>query len=585
MSTETHAPESHPSDAPPRTSGALLRRTLRRRRRSLVGSTVLVTVWQVAELLVPVLIGVIIDRAVVTGDTARMAWWALVLVAHFVVLSLSYRFGARIGVHALQAESHALRTEVSAHVLSPRGARTERLPGDVLTVATTDAEMVAAVVRQVTFTAAAVIGLVVSAVVLAAIDLLLALVVLVGVPTVLAVTQLLSPRLARRSGVRQEALGRATGLASDFVRGARPLKGIGAEEVALDRYRLQSRQAATASMGAARWEGLMHGMTSGLSGVFLAVVALVAGVRAVEGDLAVGELVAVVGLSQFLSEPLRMLTYLIAQLAQSRASAERIVSFLASPPLVIAADSSAPASPAPDPSTPPLALEALTFGTLREVSIAAEPGTLTAVVVEDPAEAAALMTLLRGEAVPDAGAVLVGGVPVTEQTVEQVRRVLLVADHHVDLLEGTLLSNIDPAGRLGPEDLQRILVASAADELVEQATAGTAEHVTVGGTTLSGGQRQRLGLARALAADPPVLVLHDPTTSVDTMTEARIADGLRALRHPGGSGTRSTVVLTSSPALLARADVVVHLRHGRVRARDTHARLVHDDVYAAAVLR
>ncbi|WP_220451154.1 ABC transporter ATP-binding protein [Nocardioides dongkuii] len=583
MSTETHVPEPHLTDAAPRTSGALLRRTLRRQRRPLAASVALVTVWQVAELLVPVLIGVIIDRAVVTGDVARMAWWAVVLAGHFVVLSLSYRYGARIGLRALQTESHALRTEVSAHVLSPRGARTDRLPGDVLTVATTDAEMVAAVLRQVSFTAAAVVGLVVSAVVLAAIDLVLALVVLVGVPTVLGVTQALSPRLARRSEVRQEALGRATGLASDFVRGARPLKGIGAEEVALDRYRRQSRQAATASVGAARWEGLMHGMTSGLSGVFLAVVALVAGVRAVEGDLAIGELVAVVGLSQFLSEPLRMLTYLIAQLAQSRASAGRIASFLASPPLVLAADTPAAAPAAP--SRAPLALDAVGFGPLRDVSLAAEPGTLTAVVVEDPTEAAALMTLLRGEAVPDSGAVLVGGVALTAQTVDQVRSVLLVADHHVDLFEGTVLSNIDPTGRLGPDELQRVLAASAADELVAQAAAGTAEQVTVGGTTLSGGQRQRLGLARALAADPHVLVLHDPTTSVDTVTEARIAEGLRALRHPDGPGTRSTVVLTSSPALLARADVVVHLRDGLVRARGTHADLVRDEAYAAAVLR
>jgi len=574
----------------PTTPGALLRRTVRRHARTLAGASALVTVWQVAELMVPVLIGVVIDRAVVTGDGWQMLLWAAVFALHFVVLSLSYRFGARMGNRALHTESHALRTEVSAHVLSGRGARADRLPGDVVSIATADAEMVAFVVRQLMFTVAGAVGLLVSAVVLAAIDPVLALVVLVGVPCVLVVTQLLSPRLARRSAVRQEALGEAAGIASDLVRGIRPLKGVAGEDAALDRYRRRSQQAATASVGAARWEGVMQGMTEGLSGVFLAVVALVAGVRAVNGDIGVGEFVAVVGISQFLGEPLRMLTFLVAQLAQSRASAARIVDFLATPPLVLAtreqaADTDPSSSRSSAPSTPSLALRAVSYGPLADLTLDAEPGRSVAVVAEDPADAAALLILLRGEAAPDAGTVLVGGRPVGELGVEELHAALLVADHHVELFDGTMRSNVDPHTALDAERLARVLRASAADEVVAQGPAGLEEHVRVGGTTLSGGQRQRLGLARALAADPGVLVLHDPTTAVDAVTEARIAEGLHELRHAPGAPTRTTVVLTSSPALLARADVVVHLREGRVVARGSHHDLGADERYRAAVLR
>ncbi len=602
MSTRTHAPADAPRrtesattppvlDAghAPTTAGALLRRTVRRHARSLAGASALVTVWQVAELMVPVLIGVVIDQAVVTGDGWQMLLWAAVFALHFVVLSLSYRFGARMGNRALHTESHALRTEVSAHVLSAPGARADRLPGDVVSIATADAELVAFVVRQLMFTVAGAVGLVVSAVVLAAIDPVLALVVLLGVPCVLGVTQLLSPRLAARSAVRQEALGEAAGIASDLVRGIRPLKGVAGEDAARERYRRRSQQAATASVGAARWEGVMQGMTEGLSGLFLAVVALVAGVRAVNGDIGVGEFVAVVGISQFLGEPLRMLTFLVAQLAQSRASAARIVDFLATPPLVLATREASAAGegtrPDSRPASPSLELRAVSYGPLRDLTLLAEPGRFVAVVAEDPADAAALLTLLRGEAVPDSGTVVVGGRPVGELAVEQLHAALLVADHHVELFDATMRGNVDPHAALGEERLARVLHASAADEIVAQAPAGLEEHVRVGGTTLSGGQRQRLGLARALAADPGVLVLHDPTTAVDAVTEARIADGLHELRHAPGAPVRTTLVLTSSPALLAHADVVVHLRGGRVLAQGSHRDLGADERYRTAVLR
>lgn len=555
------------SEQPPATPGALLRRTLRRQRRRLAGSIALITLWQVCEAAVPVLIGVVIDRAVATGDVERLLLWGAVLCVHFTVLSLAYRFGARIGFRAGQEESHLLRTEVSAHVLSSRGARVDRLPGDVLAVATGDADMVAQVIDQVTFTVAGIAGLVVSAVVLATIDPLVAVVVLVGVPIVLVCTQVLAPRLAHRAHERQEAIGRATGLATDLVRGLRPLKGIGAERTAHSRYQVQSREAMGASIAAARWEGLLYGVTQTLSVAFLAVVALVAGKRALDGDMSIGELIAVVGLAQFVAEPMGMIAYLVAKLARSRASARRIVGLLAAPPLVEVGSRTA-TGPAG------LTLESVSEGSLQAVTIEVGPGETVALVAEDPADAGSLMHLLRGEGSPADGRLLVSGVPLTELTIDEAQRLLVVAEHHVDLFEGTLLSNIDPASRLDEGRFAAVLAASAAADLPD-------EPVTVNGMTLSGGQRQRLGLARALAADPPVLVLHDPTTAVDAVTEQRIAEGIDAVRRADGA----TLVLTSSPALLARADRVVHLVGGEVVAVGTHVELSSGEDYRTAVLR
>jgi putative ABC transport system ATP-binding protein len=108
--------------------------------------------------------------------------------------------------------------------------------------------------------------------------------------------------------------------------------------------------------------------------------------------------------------------------------------------------------------------------------------------------------------------------------------------------------------------------------------------VTDRGSSLSGGQRQRIGLARALLVDPPVLVLHDPTTAVDAVTEERIAEGLverRARRADGG-----TILITSSPALLGKAHRVVVLADGRVRHVGRHTELAGtDETYQRTVLR
>ncbi len=561
--------------AVPPTASALLRRTVRRNRRRLAGAVALITSWQVCESLVPVVIGVFIDRAVATGDVEQLVLWSLVMCGLFGVLSLSYRFGSRLGFGALQRESHLLRTEVSGRVLDARGARTDRLPGDLLSIATGDAERAATFLQQLVFTTAAVFGLCVSAVVLAVIDPLLALVVLLGVPAVLAVTHLLSAPLARRSEARQAAVGRATGVAADLVQGLRPLKGIGAEDAAVARFRTASREAATASVAAARWEGVMYGVTRWLSGGFLVAVALVASQRALQGEIGIGELIAVVGLAQFVAEPINLLSYMVAQVAQSRASAGRIVDFLGSAPLVHEGADTATAGA--------LVLDGVSHGTLHDVSLEVAPGRLVALAVEDPADAASLMALLRGEALPTSGRVCLGGRVLTDLRIESARSLLLVADHHVDLFAGTLRSNVDPGARLDPPRLARVLEASAADDVVAQSPDGLEEHVDVDGTALSGGQRQRIALARALAVEAPVLVLHDPTTAVDAVTEHRIAAALHDVRHREGSN--ATLLLTSSPALLARADTVVHLRGGRVVGVGTHADLVAHDDYRRAVLR
>lgn len=173
----------------------------------------------------------------------------------------------------------------------------------------------------------------------------------------------------------------------------------------------------------------------------------------------------------------------------------------------------------------------------------------------------------------EAGTLLLDGVDARSLDPRVLPGVLRISPHTPHLFAGTVVGNITgPDGGPLPEALLR---ASGVDELVDLFADGA-------GANLSGGQQQRIVLARALAGTPRTRVLVDPTTAVDSVTEARIAEGLRELRAGERQGT--LVVVTTSPTLLAVADEVVLVGDGALR-RATHAELLVDDSYRAVVSR
>ncbi|MFF0055733.1 ABC transporter ATP-binding protein [Streptomyces microflavus] len=558
------------------TSGrGVIRRAVKGQRRDVVVGSLLGAAHQTGEALVPVLIGLIVDRAVVRPDGGALAAWLVVLAVVYAMLSYGFRFGARAGERAAEQAAHQLRLDVVRRVLAPYGgAEAGRPPGALVNVATEDARRVGALNMALTLGIAAVVGVVAGAVLLLRASVPLGLLVLIGAPVLMALGHYLARPLEHRSEAEQERAAHASGVAADLVAGVRVLKGLRAERAAVARYRTTSQASREANVRAARAAALQTGLMLTLTGAFIALVALVGGRLVLSGSIGLGALVSAVGLALFLPGPISVLAWVGAELARARASAARIADVLAAP----GETTGGTAEPA-TPATGELRLHGLGHAGLDGIDLTVRPGEHLGIVVTDTADAATLLRCLARRCDPDRGRIELDGTPVTELAPAALRSALLVAEHDAQLFDGSLLDNVTAAAPAGA-DPRPAMDAAAVDEVAATLPGGTAGRIGERGSSLSGGQRQRVALARALAADRSVLVVHDPTTAVDAATEARIATGIRRARTG-----RTTVLVTSSPALLAATDRVVLIDGGTITAEAPHEDLVRDHpVYRTAVL-
>lgn len=211
-----------------------------------------------------------------------------------------------------------------------------------------------------------------------------------------------------------------------------------------------------------------------------------------------------------------------------------------------------------------------------------QAGELVGVAPDDPAQGAELARRLGryGPEADGAPAAELGGTPLRSLPVAEVRRRILVAQGDAQLFAGPLGEALGGPGASEAAVTQALHVAAAQDA-VDAIPGGRRGLLASRGRTLSGGQAQRLRLARALLAEPEVLVLIEPTSAVDAHTEAAIASRLRAARQG-----RATVLITTSPLLLDAADRVAYLAGGRVTAAGRHRDLLSaSPAYADAVTR
>jgi putative ABC transport system ATP-binding protein len=564
-----------PDTQRPRPGSDILRTALRRNVVAMVWGTVLMGLYQAGETAFPIALGLIVEHTM-KGDrnlgSLGVSIGALAVI--ITTVSLSWRFGMRVLQKANTTEAHRWRVRVAACGLQPVARDVDLKSGEVLTIATEDADQTADIIEVVPLLISSLVAVLIAAVALGLADVRLGLLVIVGTVAILSILSVMSKRIGTSTREQQARVARAGAKVADLITGLRPLHGFGGNHQAFLSYRKVSTEAKHQSITVARVNGVYAGTALALNAILAAAVTLTAGWLAFDRQITIGELVMAVGLAQFIIEPLKLFSEMPKYVMIARASAERMALVLSAPPVTT-----------PGPQRPAaggdLEIDCVRYGTLRKLKLQVSAGEFVAIAAYQPRAAADLASILAVNVPPDAyeGVVRVSGQELADLSIEAVREHLLVNPYDGEMFAGTLRTNIDPSGtsRTVPEAVE----ASMLTDVVALHREGLDYGVRDRGANLSGGQRQRLSLARALAADTDVLVLHDPTTAVDAVTEQLIARNLAKLRRG-----RTTIVLTSSPALLDAADRVLVLDDGVITAEDTHRNLLaKDEAYCLAVAR
>ncbi|MBB5962860.1 ABC transporter transmembrane domain-containing protein [Planomonospora venezuelensis] len=523
-------------------------------------------VWWIAMALVPIAVGAGID-AVRTKDTQALLTSGAAVLVLGAVQAVTGTLRHRMAV--FNWLSAAYRTvQVTARQATRLGATLPRRvsTGEVVSVGNSDIAHIGNAMDILLRAVGSLFAIAAMTVILIRISPPLGLMVLVGVPVMtVAVAPLLRP-LHRRQRDHRELQGELSTRAADIVAGLRVLRGVGGEQVFAGRYAAESQKVRHAGVRVAAAESVLEGAQILLPGLLIAGVTWLGAAFALQERISPGELVAFYGAAVFLIAPMRTLTEAADKLAKGHVAAGRVVRILNLEPEVTGG--------AARPGA------AHSGGLLRDVAsgAAVRPGIFTAVAAAVPEEAIAVADRLGRYTDGD---VDFGDVPLDTLPLAEVRRRILVADNGAALFAGRLRDELDVTGQASDEDLAAALRAACAEDIVEALPDGLDGRVAEAGREFSGGQRQRLRLARALAADPEVLILVEPTSAVDAHSEARIADRLAATR-----AGRTTLVCTTSPLVLDRADHVIYIEEGVVQAQGTHRELLASaPAYTATVTR
>ncbi len=552
-----------------------LRWVARGQRRTLVGGVFFGVIWMVSQALFPAAVGQAIDLGIIADNRRALLTWGGVLVALGVIGALAGTMRHRFAVENWLRASFRCVQLIGYKAADTGEALPRRMPtGEVVATVASDSMRLGGLYDVSARFAGAIVSYVVVAVILLSKSRPLGLVVLIGVPILVSSLSLILRPLQRRQAEQREQSGKLTTLGADTVAGLRVLRGIGGEQQFLRRYQEQSQRVRVVGVHVAGVQASLDAAQVLLPGVFVVLVTWLGARFALDGTITPGDLVQFYGYAAFLVMPLRTATEFADRATRAYIAARKIIRVLSTEPDTTDATAAAGTNDPNDGAN-------LAAGAKDVVepahgvpltdpasNVTINAGQLTAIVSARPEESRALADRL-GRFGRTRTEVHLDGVAIADLPLATVRRRIVVSEIDPRLFTGSLREELDPHGIHDDEAILSALMVASGEDVMEALPSGLDSDVEERGRSFSGGQRQRLALTRALLTNAETLVLVEPTSAVDTHTEARIATRLASAR-----AGRTTVVMTSSPLMLDQADAVILLADGVAAARGTHKELM-----------
>ena len=381
----------------------------------------------------------------------------------------------------------------------------------------------------------------------------------------------------------QQRIAELTAEAEENVSGVRVVKSFAQEERQLRRFENSVGRVFDQAIYATRIQALYTPMISFLPNLGLAAILFVGGREVIDGSLTVGQFTAFYAYLLMLISPMRTLGYMLGAAQRATASGARIFQILDRYPEMTTPPGAPPLPEGAGRVT--LSSASFTFAgspkpALSDIDLEIEAGSTVALVGAMGSGKTALVSLLPRLYDVSSGSVSIDGADVRSVDLVSLRRAIATVNDDPFLFSATVHDNIS-YGRSDAtrEEVRAAARAAQADAFISALPDGYDTLVGERGLTLSGGQRQRIAIARAIVADPRILILDDATSSVDASTEHEIKLALR-----GVMAGRTTFVIAHRLSTIALADEIVVLEDGRIAARGTHDELVESsDLYREIV--
>jgi ATP-binding cassette subfamily B protein len=530
--------------------------------------------WTLTRVVIPILTASAINDGIVKGHTTHLMWWGL------AILILGGLSATCSGLRRYLAFAVAYRVETDLR--EDMFANLQRLDfvfhdhaqtGQLMARGATDLQQINQFVVMIPITLANAVTILAVTGILFYINVPLAAIALASLPIINVAAKRFSTQIHPVSMQLQEELSGLSTVVEETVTGIRAVKGFGAEAI-------QARQLARAADNIfdriillARIRAFFTPLLDVLPALSLAFVLLYGGFAVIHHHLTVGDLVAFNLYVTMLIGPFQMVGQIIAQAQRAVASSQRVSEIIDAEPHIY---DDPHARPLP-PGGGEIRFESVGFSygeggraVLEDFNLTIQPGESVALVGATGSGKSTVARLLARFYDPEAGRIVLDGEPLATTRLRQVRRAVAIVFEDTFLFSSSVADNIAFAEPDAP--LEKVVAAAklaGAHEFISSLPEGYDTMLGERGLSLSGGQRQRLALARAILADPRVLVLDDATSSVDATKEHEIRDALTQVMTG-----RTTIVIAHRPATIALAQRVVLLDRGRIIAEGTHEGLV-----------